>query len=76
MLLYSEKHQDSHKSRSWQLVEVGEMFLAKVMDTKMSMKHGDLVIQKVVFAKNQFTEEAFHQEVGVMIMLSKYPYSA
>lgn len=32
-----------------------------------------MVIQKIVFAKNKASEEAFYQEVGVMIMLSTYP---
>lgn len=54
----------------------GEVFLAKAMDSKLKQKHGEMVIQKVVFVKNQFTEEGFYQEVAIMVMLSKYPYFA
>ncbi|KAI3656186.1 hypothetical protein MP638_002323 [Amoeboaphelidium occidentale] len=54
----------------------GEVFLAKTMDTRLRQKDGDMVIQKVVFGNSQATEESFHQEVAIMVILSKYSYFA
>lgn len=51
----------------------GELFLAKIMDPLLRKKHGETVIQKVVFIKSKTNEEAFYQEVGIMIMLSTFP---
>lgn len=51
----------------------GEIFLAKIMDSGLRKRMEEMVIQKIVFAKNKASEEAFYQEVGVMIMLSTYP---
>lgn len=52
----------------------GELFIVKVMDTSLQKKVGDTVIQKVVFVNNKASEEAFFQEVGIMIMLSSFPH--
>lgn len=52
----------------------GELFIAKVMDPSLQKKAGDTVIQKVVFTKTKSHEEAFFQEVGIMIMLSTFPH--
>jgi serine/threonine protein kinase len=51
----------------------GEIFLARVMTAFLKEKTGNLVIQKIVFIKNQMAQEAFYQEVGIMIMLSSFP---
>jgi hypothetical protein len=51
----------------------GEVYLARVMKAFLTEKTGNLVIQKVVFVKNQTAQEAFYQEVGIMIMLSPFP---
>jgi WD40 repeat protein len=51
----------------------GEIFLARVMNAFLTEKTGNLVIQKIVFIKNSKSEEAFYQEVGIMIMLSPFP---
>ncbi|KAI3655741.1 hypothetical protein MP638_003479, partial [Amoeboaphelidium occidentale] len=51
----------------------GEIFLARVMNAFLKEKTGNLVIQKIVFVKNKISEEAFYQEVGIMIMLSPFP---
>jgi serine/threonine protein kinase len=52
----------------------GELLLAKIMDPKLQKKFGDTVIQKVVFVKNTASQEAFFQEVGIMIMMSSFPH--
>jgi serine/threonine protein kinase len=52
----------------------GELFVAQVMEPSLSRRVGQLVIQKVVFIKSKMSEEAFYQEVGIMIMLSKFPH--
>jgi serine/threonine protein kinase len=52
----------------------GELFIAKVMSPALKKKAGETVIQKVVFIKKKSNEEAFYQEVGIMIMLSTYPH--
>ncbi|KAI3655739.1 hypothetical protein MP638_007033 [Amoeboaphelidium occidentale] len=52
----------------------GELFIAQVMNPSLMKKFGGTVIQKVIFIKSQAIEEAFHQEVGVMITLSKFPH--
>ncbi|KAI3655837.1 hypothetical protein MP638_002839, partial [Amoeboaphelidium occidentale] len=52
----------------------GELYIAKLMDNSLSKKHGEIVVQKVVFVKNKMTEEAFYLEVGIMIMLSSFPH--
>jgi hypothetical protein len=51
----------------------GELFLSKVMDPSLRKKHGEIVVQKIVFVKSKPSEEAFYQEVGIMIMLSTFP---
>jgi WD40 repeat protein len=52
----------------------GELFLAKVMDPGLRKKLPENVIQKVLFGKNnKISEEAFYQEVGIMILLSSFP---
>ncbi|KAI3660171.1 hypothetical protein MP638_002568 [Amoeboaphelidium occidentale] len=51
----------------------GDIFLARVMTAFLTEKTGNLVIQKIVFVKNQTAQEAFYQEVGIMIMLSSFP---
>jgi hypothetical protein len=51
----------------------GEIFLARVMNSFLNEKTGNIVIQKIVFVKNVKSEEAFYQEVGIMIMLSTFP---
>lgn len=51
----------------------GELFIVRVMDSSLQKKVGDTVIQKVVFVNNKASEEAFFQEVGIMIMLSSFP---
>lgn len=52
----------------------GEFSLAKLMDPALIKKYGENVIQKVVFIKSKMNEEAFRQEVGIMVMLSTYPH--
>jgi serine/threonine protein kinase len=52
----------------------GELFLARIMNSTLAEKVGDTVIQKIVFIQNQTTEDAFYQEVGIMIMLSSFPH--
>jgi WD40 repeat protein/tRNA A-37 threonylcarbamoyl transferase component Bud32 len=51
----------------------GELSLVKVMDPVLRKKTGDTLVQKVVFAKSKIHEEAFYQEVGIMIMLNPFP---
>jgi serine/threonine protein kinase len=51
----------------------GELFLAKVMDPDLRKKTNEIVVQKIVFVKNKLNEEAFFQEVGIMIMLASFP---
>jgi WD40 repeat protein len=51
----------------------GELFLARVMAASLRKKLGEIVVQKVVFVKNKISEEAFYQEVGIMILLSTFP---
>jgi WD40 repeat protein len=52
----------------------GELLIAKIMDSSLQKKFGDTVIQKIVFVRNKSSEEAFFQEVGIMIMLSHFPH--
>lgn len=52
----------------------GEVYLAKLMDPVLKRKFGEDAVQKVTFVRNMAAEEAFHQEVGIMALLSKYPY--
>lgn len=52
----------------------GELYLSKIMDPKLKSKIGENVIQKIVFVRNKASEDAFYQEVGIMVMLSKFPY--
>ncbi|KAI3656425.1 hypothetical protein MP638_003450, partial [Amoeboaphelidium occidentale] len=52
----------------------GELFLAKVMDPVLKKKIPETVVQKIVFVKNKVNEEAFYQEVGIMILLNTFPY--
>jgi tRNA A-37 threonylcarbamoyl transferase component Bud32 len=52
----------------------GEVFLAKIMDASLRKKFGEIIIQKVVFAKDKVMEEAFYQEVGIMILLNSFPH--
>jgi WD40 repeat protein len=52
----------------------GEVYLAKVMDSALRKKVAEFVIQKVVTITNSAMEEAFYQEVGIMIMLSTFPH--
>ncbi|KAI3656002.1 hypothetical protein MP638_005179 [Amoeboaphelidium occidentale] len=51
----------------------GELYLAKVMDPGFRKKIPEIVVQKIVFIKNKISEEAFYQEVGIMILLSPFP---
>ncbi|KAI3657145.1 hypothetical protein MP638_002337 [Amoeboaphelidium occidentale] len=51
----------------------GSIYLAKLMDKTLKAENGDQVIQKLVHISNKSTEEAFYQEVGIMIMLSNFP---
>ncbi|KAI3656233.1 hypothetical protein MP638_001689 [Amoeboaphelidium occidentale] len=51
----------------------GELFLAKVMDPVLKKKIPQTVVQKIVFAKSKVNEEAFYQEVGIMILLNVFP---
>ncbi|KAI3655595.1 hypothetical protein MP638_005771 [Amoeboaphelidium occidentale] len=43
------------------------------MGSSLRNKHGDAIIQKVIFITNRSTEEAFYQEIGIMIMLATFP---
>jgi serine/threonine protein kinase len=52
----------------------GELFLSKVMDPVLKKKIPETVVQKIVFVKNKVNEEAFYQEVGIMILLNTFPY--
>ncbi|KAI3656986.1 hypothetical protein MP638_004260, partial [Amoeboaphelidium occidentale] len=47
----------------------GELFLAKIMDPRLRKKYGDTVVQKIVFVRNKISEDAFYQEVGIMILV-------
>jgi WD40 repeat protein len=51
----------------------GEVYLATLMDSKLVEKHGSRVVQKIVCIRSKISEEAFFQEVGIMILLSSYP---
>ncbi|KAI3658891.1 hypothetical protein MP638_003134 [Amoeboaphelidium occidentale] len=44
------------------------------MDASLEKKFGEIVIQKVVFTKSTLMEEAFYQEVGIMILLKSFPH--
>jgi serine/threonine-protein kinase len=50
----------------------GEVYLARLMKSISNEKTGTLVIQKKIFVKDHLTQEAFYQEVGIMIMLSLF----
>ncbi|KAI3658261.1 hypothetical protein MP638_006116, partial [Amoeboaphelidium occidentale] len=52
----------------------GEIFLCKIIDSAKSKQFGDTFVQKVIFIKNKNLEEAFYQEVGIMIMLNTFPH--
>jgi tRNA A-37 threonylcarbamoyl transferase component Bud32 len=52
----------------------GELFLAKIMNSVLAQKAGNVVVQKVVFIASKASEDAFYQEVGIMIMLSSFPH--
>jgi serine/threonine protein kinase len=52
----------------------GELILAKVMDSTLRKRFGEIVVQKLVFIINNTSTDAFYQEVGVMIMLSAFPH--
>ncbi|KAI3659292.1 hypothetical protein MP638_003508 [Amoeboaphelidium occidentale] len=52
----------------------GDLFLCKVMDPRLVKTTGDFVVQKLVFVNNKLKEEAFYQEVGIMVMLSSFPH--
>jgi tRNA A-37 threonylcarbamoyl transferase component Bud32 len=52
----------------------GELFLAKLMDPIHIKNSNQTVVQKVVFMGSKNIEEAFYQEVGIMIMLSSFPH--
>ncbi|KAI3656060.1 hypothetical protein MP638_001247 [Amoeboaphelidium occidentale] len=52
----------------------GELFLVKIMDSSLKNKLGEIAVQKAVFVKSKFTQEAFYQEVGIMIMLNSFPH--
>jgi WD40 repeat protein len=51
----------------------GELFLVKIMDLIFSKKGDEFLVQKVVFVNSKASEDAFYQEVGIMIMLSTFP---
>ncbi|KAI3656954.1 hypothetical protein MP638_004213 [Amoeboaphelidium occidentale] len=51
----------------------GSVFLAKLMDPNLANKFGEVVIQKQIYINNKINEEAFYQEVGIMVMLSLFP---
>jgi hypothetical protein len=51
----------------------GSIYLAKLMDKTLKAENGDQVIQKLVHLSSKSAEEAFYQEVGIMIMLSNFP---
>ncbi|KAI3659558.1 hypothetical protein MP638_005244 [Amoeboaphelidium occidentale] len=51
----------------------GVVYTAKLMDQKFGRRAEGYVIQKEVFARSKVHEEAFYQEVGIMIMLSTFP---
>jgi serine/threonine protein kinase len=44
------------------------------MDPGLRKKLPEIVVQKIVFVKSKINEEAFYQEVGIMILLSSFPY--
>lgn len=50
----------------------GEIFLVKAMTSFLGCKVGDTLIQKIVFVKSILNQEAFYQEVGIMIMLKPF----
>jgi hypothetical protein len=52
----------------------GEIFLARVMNPFLKENTGTLVIQKVVFIQSSKSEEAFFQEVGILVMLWSFPH--
>jgi WD40 repeat protein/tRNA A-37 threonylcarbamoyl transferase component Bud32 len=51
----------------------GVIYTAKLMDQKFGRREEGYVIQKEIFARSKVHEEAFYQEVGIMIMLSTFP---
>ncbi|KAI3660263.1 hypothetical protein MP638_005126, partial [Amoeboaphelidium occidentale] len=51
----------------------GDVFLARLMEPVLAKRHGVNVIQKRVFLRNKLFEEAFFQEIGIMVMLSTFP---
>jgi serine/threonine protein kinase len=44
------------------------------MDPRLRKKYGDTAVQKIVFVRNKISEDAFYQEVGIMILLNSFPY--
>jgi serine/threonine protein kinase len=51
----------------------GESCLCSLIETALRNKIGGTVIQKTIFIKSEVAKEAFHEEVGIMIMLSSFP---
>ncbi|KAI3662256.1 hypothetical protein MP638_001453 [Amoeboaphelidium occidentale] len=50
----------------------GELFMVKIMDPLLKKKHGETFVQKIVFVRSKISEEAFYQEVGIMVTLSRF----
>ncbi|KAI3658638.1 hypothetical protein MP638_006420 [Amoeboaphelidium occidentale] len=52
----------------------GELFTARIMDPVLEKRVRQAVVQKIVIMKNKAAQDAFFQEVGIMIMLSTFPH--
>jgi serine/threonine protein kinase len=52
----------------------GELFTARIMDPVLEKSVDQAVVQKIVFMKNKTAQDAFFQEVGIMIMLLTFPH--
>jgi tRNA A-37 threonylcarbamoyl transferase component Bud32 len=50
----------------------GELFIVKIMDPLLKKKHGETLVQKIVFVRSKISEEAFYQEVGIMVTLLRF----
>ncbi|KAI3660378.1 hypothetical protein MP638_005392 [Amoeboaphelidium occidentale] len=52
----------------------GELYIAKIMDASLRAKFGEVVVQKIILTTSKSLEDAFYQEVGIMIMLNTFPH--
>ncbi|KAI3655723.1 hypothetical protein MP638_006775, partial [Amoeboaphelidium occidentale] len=52
----------------------GEVFLAKLMESLLRAKFGEVVVQKIIFTASKCLEDAFYQKIGIVIMLLSFPH--